>query len=57
LLPAKSSPRDLAEKIHTDLGKGFLYAIDVRSKMRLGADYKLQNNDVIKIVSAASSGR
>ena len=57
LLPAKSTPRDLAEKIHTDLGKGFLYAIDVRSKMRLGADYKLQNNDVIKIVSAASSGR
>ncbi|MFY9565695.1 MAG: redox-regulated ATPase YchF [Nitrososphaeraceae archaeon] len=57
LLPAKSTPRDLAERIHTDLGKGFLYAIDVRSKMRLGADYKLQNNDVIKIVSAASSGR
>ena len=57
LLPAKSTPRDLAEKIHTDLGKGFLYAIDVRSKMRLGADYKLQNNDVIKIVSVASSGR
>lgn len=57
LLPAKSTARDLAERIHTDLGKGFLYAIDVRSKMRLGADYKLQNNDVIKIVSAASSGR
>ena len=57
LLPAKSTPRDLAEKIHTDLGKGFLYAIDVRSKMRLGADYNLRNNDVIKIVSAASSGR
>jgi ribosome-binding ATPase len=57
LLPTMSTPRDLAEKIHTDLGKGFLYAIDVRSKMRLGADYKLQNNDVIKIVSAASSGR
>jgi len=57
LLPAKSTPRGLAEKIHTDLGKGFLYAIDVRSKMRLGADYKLQNNDVIKIVSATRSGR
>ena len=57
LLPAKSTARDLAERIHTDLSKGFLYAIDVRSKMRLGADYKLQNNDVIKIVSAASSGR
>ena len=41
----------------TDLGKGFLYAINVRSKMRLGADYMLQNNDVIKIVSATSGRR
>jgi ribosome-binding ATPase len=57
LLPLNSTPRDLAEKIHAELGKGFLYAIDARSKMRLGADYKLQNNDVIKIVSATSSIR
>ena len=57
LLPVNSTPRDLAEKIHAEIGKGFLYAIDARSKMRLGADYKLKNNDVIKIVSAASSGR
>lgn len=57
LLPVNSTPRDLAEKIHAELGKGFLYAIDARSKMRLGADYKLQNNDVIKIVSATSSSR
>jgi ribosome-binding ATPase len=57
LLPANSTARDLAEKIHTDLGKGFLYAINVRSKMRLGADYMLQNNDVIKIVSATSGRR
>jgi ribosome-binding ATPase len=57
LLPANATPRDLAEKIHTDLGKGFLYAIDVRSKMRLGADYMLKNNDVIKIVSTTSGRR
>ena len=57
LLPVNSTPRDLAEKIHAEIGKGFLYAIDARSKMRLGADYKLKSNDVIKIVSAASSGR
>jgi len=57
LLPTNSTPRDLAHKIHAELGKGFLYAIDARSKMRLGADYKLKNNDVVKIVSATKSGR
>ena len=57
LLPVNSTPRDLAEKVHAEIGKGFLYAIDARSKMRLGADYRLKNNDVIKIVSATRSGR
>jgi hypothetical protein len=37
-----------------DLAKGFLYAIDIRSKQRLSSEYKLKNNDVIKIVSATS---
>ena len=54
LLPEGSTAKDLANTIHADLGKGFLYAIDVRSKHRLGAEYKLKNNDVIKIVSATS---
>jgi len=36
------------------LGKGFLYGIDVRSKQRVGADYRLKDRDVIKIVSATS---
>jgi ribosome-binding ATPase len=57
LLPVNSTPIDLAEKVHAEIGKGFLYAIDARSKMRLGADYRLKNNDVIKIVSATRSGR
>jgi ribosome-binding ATPase YchF (GTP1/OBG family) len=56
LLPEDSTPRDLANKIHADLGKGFLYAIDARSKKRLGADYKLKNNDIVKIVSTTSGG-
>jgi ribosome-binding ATPase YchF (GTP1/OBG family) len=54
LLPDGSTAKDLANTIHADLGKGFLYAIDARSKQRLGAEYKLKNNDVIKIVSATS---
>ncbi len=48
--------KDLAFKIHTDLGNSFLYAIDVRTGLRVGADYELKNNDVLKIVSAAKKG-
>lgn len=52
LLPDGSNIRDLAYKIHTDLGKGFLYGIDARTKMRLSENYKLKWNDVVSIVSA-----
>ena len=48
--------RDLAFKIHTDLGESFLYAIDARTGLRLGADYTLKNDDVLKIVSSARKG-
>jgi len=54
LLNEKSTAKDLANAIHDELGRGFLFAIDVRTRKRLGADYKLKNNDVIKIVSATS---
>jgi len=53
LLKRGSRALDLANKIHTDLAKGMLYAIDARSKMKLGKTYELKDNDVIKIVSAA----
>ncbi len=54
LLNKESTAKDLAHVIHEELGKGFLFAIDVRTKRRLGADHVLKNNDVIKIVSATS---
>jgi len=54
LLNEESTAKDLAHAVHEEMGKGFLFAIDVRSKRRLGADHKLKNNDVIKIVSATS---
>jgi len=56
LVPQDSTAKDLARLIHEDLAKGFLYAIDVRTKHRLGAEHKLKNNDIIKIVSASSRG-
>lgn len=54
LLDEKATARDLAYNIHNDLGKNFLFAIDIRSKRRIGADHILRNKDVIKIVSTAS---
>ena len=54
LLSKDSTAKNLAGKVHEQLGKGFLYGIDVRSKRRVGADYRLRDRDVIKIVSATS---
>ncbi|ASJ09198.1 translation-associated GTPase [Thermococcus siculi] len=53
LLPKGSTPRDLAYKVHTDLGKTFLYAVNARTHRRVGEDYELQFNDIIKIVATA----
>ena len=53
LLPKGSTPKDLAYKVHTDLGKTFLYAVNARTKRRVGEDYELQFNDIIKIVATA----
>ena len=41
-----------ASVIHTELGESFIFAIDARTKRRLGEDYVLKNNDVIQIVAA-----
>jgi len=54
MLPYGSTAKDLALKIHGDLGKGFLYAIDIRTKQRIGAEHVLKSNDVIKIISSSS---
>ena len=56
LLPVNSTTKDLASSIHKDLEKGFLYAIDVKTKQRIGSDHTLKNGDVIKIVSSLSRG-
>jgi len=47
-----TTARELAYKIHTELGEGFIYAVDVRTKRRLGEDYVLKDRDVVKIFSA-----
>ena len=54
IISYNSTAKDLAYLIHNDLGKGFLYAIDARTKQRIGAEQKLKNGDIIKIVSTTS---
>ncbi len=53
LVKKGTTAKELAFKIHTDIGKHFIYALDARTKMRVADDYELKNNDVIKIVSGA----
>jgi ribosome-binding ATPase len=54
IVSKNTTAKELANLIHKELGKGFLYGIDARSKQRIGADHVLKNNDIIKIVSATS---
>ena len=56
LLPEDATAKNLAETIHQDIAKGFLFAIDAKTKQRIGADHTLKNGDVIKIVSSLSRG-
>jgi len=52
LIPNGTTALELAFRIHTDIGNKFVSAIDVRTKRRLGKDYILKNNDVIKIMTS-----
>lgn len=56
LIPQESTAKDLAGLIHADIAKGFLHAIDCKTKQRISGDQKLKNGDVIKIVSTLSRG-
>jgi ribosome-binding ATPase YchF (GTP1/OBG family) len=53
LMRKGSTPHDLAYQVHTDIGKGFLYAVDARTKMRIKENHLLRDGDIIKIVSTA----
>jgi len=54
IVSKNTTAKELANIIHKELGKGFLYAIDARSKQRISAEHILKNNDIIKIVSTTS---
>ena len=56
LMNSSATAKDLAFTIHQDIGKGFLHAIDAKTKQRIGADHQLKNGDIIKIISTLSRG-
>lgn len=51
LLPVGSTPKDLAYKIHEDIGKRFIAAVDARTHQQIAADHILKNSDIISIRS------
>jgi ribosome-binding ATPase YchF (GTP1/OBG family) len=54
LLRDGAGPKDLAYAVHSDIGDGYLHAVDARETRRIGEDTELEEGDVIKIVSTAS---
>jgi hypothetical protein len=51
LVPRGSTARDLAYKVHTDLGDHFIRAIDARTHRIVGSEYQLKDGDVISIIA------
>ena len=52
LIPKGATALQMAEKVHTDLAKHFIHAVDARKKMRIGKDHPLHDGDIIRIVAS-----
>ncbi len=52
LLPSGATPPDLAYAVHSDIGEGYLYAVDARRDRQVGEGHELSEGDVIKVVSS-----
>jgi ribosome-binding ATPase YchF (GTP1/OBG family) len=53
LVPNGTTLKELALRIHTEIGEQMLYGINARNGMRLSDNYVLKAQDVVSIVSAA----
>lgn len=56
VVPYGTTARQLAYTVHTELGGGFIYAVEAREKKRIGENHVLKDRDVISIVSAKKRG-
>ncbi|MBT4935518.1 redox-regulated ATPase YchF [Candidatus Woesearchaeota archaeon] len=51
MMPPNTTALDFAYKLHSDFGKNFIRAIDVRTKRTVGKEHLLQHRDVVEIVA------
>lgn len=51
LVPLGSTAKDLAYKVHTDLGEHFIRAIDARTHRVIGAEHLLKDGDIIRVIA------
>ena len=51
LVQRGATAKGLAYAVHSDLGDGFIRAVDGRTGRVIGAEHELNDNDVIKIVA------
>lgn len=51
LVPRGSTAKDLAYKVHTELGDHFIRGIDARTHRIIGADHPLKDGDIISIIA------
>ncbi len=52
LLKGDATALDFAYRLHTDFGKNFVKAVNVKTRLPIGKDIKLKHRDVIEIMSS-----
>ncbi|RLD76805.1 MAG: hypothetical protein DRJ15_14730 [Bacteroidetes bacterium] len=51
LMEEKATALDFAFRLHTDFGKNFIKAIDVRTKLPVGKDHVLKDGNIVEIAA------
>lgn len=51
LMPPGTTALDFAYRLHTDFGKNFIRAIDIKTKMTVGKDHKMKHLDILEIAA------
>jgi len=52
LVPPKTTALEFAYRIHTDIGKKFVKAINIKTNLPIGKEHYLENRDVIEIMTS-----
>lgn len=49
-MPESTTALEFAYRLHTDFGKNFIKAMDVKTKKPIGKEHKLKHLDIIEIM-------